>query len=615
MLICLQLILIIDIMPIDFDKLESIQRKSTYAPKDKYKRSSFNPNAYSIDNKLLLNLRKHSGNSQNIVPGNVNAYIEARARNQSTWDRIGNSLVQTVGEIIGGTIESAGSILALPSKLIDSDEAYTRNFLERLGNSINEGTREAFPIYMTEQAQTGNLLDRMKGGGYWASIVPSILGSAASIMLPARGASLLLGKAFRSAVNLGSKSKYVKDLFKLGTKLQKAKALNRANKIADIYGSAVIGRILDSSREAYGTYEQEREWFLNNYKNYVERDENGNAILKAPGLEEVPLNDTNIESIADRYADNAASKGYWRSMSNIAYDVVEWMNILGTAKTLTKATRDNIRKAMATGDKFAIVRTLNAIPNADKGQILRAIGGFAGGSLAEMADEMTMSIAMQEGTHAARKDFGLLSDTDALTDFSMRVSSYLKDPDIWTEGIGGLLGGAGMQAIMPFIETKINKRGIEREHEYLKGIERATEAMRSGLDGIVESLAEGDIVGAKLKEQEAILNQIAANSLDGSLEFYKEMLRNMSASLKEFNLLNIEKIEVKLLVPKNKLHLIKVNLYLQMLITLNRLLIRLKLLKIFTINISMQSMVLPTKISMNINVVLLLLKLKKDLMN
>ena len=46
-------------------------------------------------------------------------------------------------------------------------------------------------------------------------------------------------------------------------------------------------------------------------------------------------------------------KGYWRSMSNIAYDVVEWMNILGTAKTLTKATRDNIRKAMATGDKFA----------------------------------------------------------------------------------------------------------------------------------------------------------------------------------------------------------------------------------------------------------------------
>lgn len=130
-----------------------------------------------------------------------------------------------------------------------SDEAYTRNFLERIGNSINEGTREAFPIYMTEQAQHGSLLDRIGGGGYWASMVPSILGSAASIMLPARGASLLLGKAFRGAVNLGSKSKYVKDVFGIANEMQKAKALSGASKIADVYGSAVISRVLDSSRE------------------------------------------------------------------------------------------------------------------------------------------------------------------------------------------------------------------------------------------------------------------------------------------------------------------------------------------------------------------------------
>lgn len=114
-------------------------------------------------------------------------------------------------------------MLALPAKLVGSDEAYTRNFLERIGNSINEGTREAFPIYMTEQAQSGSLLDRMSGGGYWASMVPSILGSAASIMLPARGASLLLGKAFRGAVNLGSKSKYVKDVFGIANEMQKQK--------------------------------------------------------------------------------------------------------------------------------------------------------------------------------------------------------------------------------------------------------------------------------------------------------------------------------------------------------------------------------------------------------
>ena len=490
-----------------------------------------------MSNKEFLNLTKRHNGNIGITPSNYRNYVESRARNQSTWDRIGNALVQTVGEIVGGTIESAGSILALPSKLFGDDEAYTRNFLEQIGNSINESTREAFPIYMTEQAQYGSLFDRMKGGGYWASMVPSVLGSAASIMLPARGASLLLGKVFRNAVNLGSKSKYAKDLFKLGTELQKGKAIARANKLADIYGSAVIGRILDSSREAYGVYEEERQWFLDNYKNYIEYDENGNPILKIRGVEEVPLTNKTIERLADQYADATASRGYWRSMSNIAYDIVEWMNILGTAKTLSNATRANIRKAMATGDKFAIVRTLNAIPQNERNQLLKSIGGFAAGSLAEMADEMTMSISMKEGAHSARRDFGLLSDTDALADFSQRVGSYLSDADIWTEGIGGLLGGAGMQAIMPFIETKLNKKGIERDQMYVKGLETAVESMRSGLDDIVEALANGDIVSAKLKEQEAILNQIAANQLDGSLELYKEMLRNMSASLKEIQTL------------------------------------------------------------------------------
>lgn len=490
-----------------------------------------------MSNKEFLNLTKRHNGNIGITPSNYRNYVESRARNQSTLDRIGNALVQTVGEIIGGTIESAGSILALPSKLFGDDEAYTRNFLEQIGNSINEGTREAFPIYMTEQAQNDSLFDRMKGGGYWASMVPSVLGSAASIMLPARGASLLLGKAFRQAVNLGSKSKYAKDLFKLGTELQKGKAIARANKLADIYGSAVIGRILDSSREAYGVYEEERQWFLDNYKNYTEYDENGNPILKIRGVEEVPLTNETIERLADQYADATASRGYWRSMSNIAYDIVEWMNILGTAKTLSNATRANIRKAMATGDKFAIVRTLNAMPQNERNQLLKSIGGFAAGSLAEMADEMTMSISMKEGAHSARRDFGLLSDTDALADFSQRVGSYLSDADIWTEGIGGLLGGAGMQAVMPYIESKLNKKGIERDQMYVKGLETAVESMRSGLDDIVEALANGDIVGAKLKEQEAILNQVAANQLDGSLELYKEMLRNMSASLKEIQTL------------------------------------------------------------------------------
>ena len=71
-----------------------------------------------MSNKEFLNLTKRHNGSIGITPNNYTNYIESRARNQSTMDRIGNALVQTVGEIIGGTIESAGSILALPFKLI-----------------------------------------------------------------------------------------------------------------------------------------------------------------------------------------------------------------------------------------------------------------------------------------------------------------------------------------------------------------------------------------------------------------------------------------------------------------------------------------------------------------
>ena len=54
-----------------------------------------------MDNDEYLNLTKKHNGSIGITPSNYRNYVESRARNQSTWNRIGNSLVQTVGEIIG----------------------------------------------------------------------------------------------------------------------------------------------------------------------------------------------------------------------------------------------------------------------------------------------------------------------------------------------------------------------------------------------------------------------------------------------------------------------------------------------------------------------------------
>ena len=53
-----------------------------------------------MDNDEYLNLTKKHNGSIGITPSNYRNYVESRARNQSTWNRIGNSIVQTVGEII-----------------------------------------------------------------------------------------------------------------------------------------------------------------------------------------------------------------------------------------------------------------------------------------------------------------------------------------------------------------------------------------------------------------------------------------------------------------------------------------------------------------------------------
>ncbi|MBD5584360.1 MAG: hypothetical protein HDQ88_04710 [Clostridia bacterium] len=520
-------------MPIDVSKLTDIlDNPSSQSPvlDTFFKPVSTYLQEKGIDNKLLNNLQKHNNNSLAITKYNVDRYIESRARNQSTSDRIGNALAQTVGEVLGGSIEGLGSIIGLLPKLFSTNEAYTRNQLERLGNSINEGFREAFPIYMTEKAQSGNMLERMQGGGYWATMTPSVLGSALGIMLPARGASMLLGKAGRLAINGLSKSQKAAKIFKLANEMQKAKAISKFNKFNDIYASAFISRTLDSSREAYGVYEEQKQWFYDNYNKFIKSDKDGNNILNIDN-KEIKIDNNNIDKIAHEYASRAAEKGYWNSMSNIIYDIVEWSGIMGASNTLSKVTRDNLRKALGKGDKYAIMRALHAIPAEAKRNLIGDAGRFGYGALAEMADEMTMSIAMSEGTHSAKKEYGFLSEQENYAGFSDRLHEYLRNPDIWTEGIGGLLGGAGMQTVMPYLERKLNKNQIKKEDAYLKALEHSVDAMRSGMDNIIDALAKGDLVEAKNAEMQSIINQVAANTLDGSLDFYIEMLKNMQESM------------------------------------------------------------------------------------
>lgn len=487
----------------------------------------------TIDNKLLTNLMKHSGGSSGITPENLPNFIESRARRQSTGDRIGNALMQTGAEFIGGSLEGVGGILDGLGRLVGINEGYSRGFLSSLGHKIGETTREAFPIYMTRQAQQGSLWERMQGGGYWAQLAPSILGSAASIMVPARAASLLLGKILVGGVNLASKSARASKLLKLGTEIGKARAINNVNKFNDIVSSAIISRTIDSSREAYETKETQSKWYRDNYNIYLAKDNEGNDKLKGADGQLYDVIPENVNMLAEEYGNRAAEIGYKYSMANILFDIVEWTGIIGAARTINNSTRNAIRRAMATDDRFAAVRALSAIPEKNTSATIKQFLKSGGGALAEMADEMTMSIAMKEGQFAARKEYGLLSELDDISSFNQRFSSYIQDADVLTEGIAGLFGGIGMQAAMPVFEKLVNKKGIKQETHYLNSLAKALENIRGGLDEIATDLSNGDIVAAKQKQNELVVNALVEAYLNGTNEFYTEMIDNMSASLNE----------------------------------------------------------------------------------
>lgn len=487
----------------------------------------------TIDNKLLLNLMKHSGGSSGITPENIPNFIESRARRQSTGDRIGNALIQTGAELIGGSLEGVGSILDGLGRLVGINEGYSRGFLSRLGYTIDETTREAFPIYMTRQAQQGSLWERMQGGGYWAQLAPSILGSAVSIMVPARAASLLLGKILVGGVNLASKYNRASKLLKLGTKIGKARAINKVNKFNNIVSSAIISRTIDSSREAYETKETQSQWYRDNYNIYLAKDNNGNDKLKGADGKLYDVTYENVNMLAEEYGNRAAEIGYKYSMANILFDVIEWTGIIGAARTINNSTRNAIRRAMANNDRFAVVRALSAIPEKNTSATIKQFLKSSGGALAEMADEMTMSIAMKEGQFAARKEYGLLSELDDISSFNQRFSSYIQDADVLTEGIAGLFGGIGMQAAMPVFEKLVNKKGIKQETYYLNSLAKVLENIRSGLDEIATDLSNGDIIAAKQKQNELVINALVETYLNGTNEFYTEMIGNMATSLNE----------------------------------------------------------------------------------
>ena len=119
---------------------------------------------------------------------------ELKAANQGFWASMGNAAAQTV---VGTALDFAEGVGYLGvGELIDkatgTEQEFGNSFSSKMEEWNKQFKQDVAPIYVSQNAQgfsPGN-------SEWWASNIPS-MASAISLLFPARGATLLLGKAGR----------------------------------------------------------------------------------------------------------------------------------------------------------------------------------------------------------------------------------------------------------------------------------------------------------------------------------------------------------------------------------------------------------------------------------
>jgi hypothetical protein len=449
-----------------------------------------------------------------LIAGNPDAY-ESRARNQSGWWLTGHTAAQTIGEIVGGTVSSVGALInpvtyakraatdTWASKLIDTGGAFEKNFLEQVGDYIQTGLKEQYPIYTTQKAQQGVAPG---DATWWAEMTPS-MASMLSIMIPARLASFLPAKLARAvgARGLGAAAKLLEEATVAGKGLEEAGAIASRASVAAMRGeywtnvlsSAVAGRVIDSTRESLGKYDQYYQEML------------------AQGYS---------DSDAKKYASEAAADGFRKSHVNLIFDLVEWGAILKTGNYLTKGLDEQLERYIRGNTAWS---KLTGAGEAAAKQGVSRFRTLAGEglktTLAEGADEMTMDVFQNEGKYTADRKRGL---TDEST-FSDRLYNHIINRKNWDSFIGGALGGLFMMPLGIASEHIFNKTGINRIKERAEGIVRNAEEARVKLQDLGEAIKKGSPAEARALRNEYIATVAAKSMSNNSLKYDIEMLKSI----------------------------------------------------------------------------------------
>lgn len=462
---------------------------------------------------------------------NRNVIRDHAVANQSNWKLIGSALNQAViGEIFGGTIAGIGTLAGLPEniygRITGSAKDWERNYLEGLGESIQEWARETTPIYTYSRHDDKLGFDSF---AWWMSMTPSVA-SSLSILIPSgmvgKGASMLgrgvSGIARAKAINKLTKLSGGK-FWDINRKLMAVN--NRTNKATDAFTKVILpaasGRLIDSSREALGQF-----------------DEIYKSVLGTKDLEGIEIDENRAKEIAAQ----AVSKGYVYSFNNIAFDIVQWNALFKLAKGIDPNIKNAVRSKLLKDSKMGSLIDTKSVksPFRTKGAILLEA------SIPEGLDEMAMDISMEEGEYDSFINNSI--KTDKASTFGERLKEFVKNEKNWESFIGGFFGGLLMGGVGSIYKTSRFNKPYQDSVNKLAGelIDRATK-LQEGLIKHNQLIEQGDIINAELTRSELFEQSFLESFLKGTSELDSEMLRNLAnlnpKQLIEAGLLTEEELE------------------------------------------------------------------------
>jgi hypothetical protein len=280
-----------------------------------------------------------------------------KAADQSWVSQLGNMGAQMIGDIVGTTVAAPGTIWELISSVGKGTDDFNNAVIET-GEDIKNWTRENFPIYRENPYAAFDIGD----SGWWAEHGVS-LGSSLSMLIPARGATALLGKVGKIAGIGKNINQGVKTLGKITTE-------------------AAVMRNLENFQESKQVVDETRTEALNLFESMddvqFQKFKESNTAL----TEEQKQLDK--EELANNIASKAGWQSYWINSSNIVFDFMQLLPIY-KAKGAILETRAPIRN-VKTYKAFqqSLGRKLDDISSSE---IFRQRLNYVGGAWARQSTE------------------------------------------------------------------------------------------------------------------------------------------------------------------------------------------------------------------------------------